>query len=166
MTARSLSALFKKSVLSTTSSEVGIMLLKISCASFPQTYYICDNNQDFVSNGITYTKWAFELAFCDEEEGQIPTSTVVIDNALPTVWEAIRSANIGDEITIEMQFVTASEPNTNQLLRTVKYIVSEVEADAINIVAQIVLATITNDSLPYHKITPSLWPGIAGGKAS
>lgn len=160
-----LTALFTEKILSPNSDEVGISLLEIDCDSFDQTYRVCDNNEDVVSNGDTYTAWAFELAFCDEVEGEVPSNTLVIDNTDPAIFEAIRQADPRDEITITYRFVAASDPDTNQLGREIVYKVADFDVTASSIVASLVLAVISTEQLPRHAWTPSFVPGLFGGRA-
>jgi hypothetical protein len=156
----SLTAAFKKALLPPESDEVGISLLDIEHVSFGQIYRICDNNQDIVSNGNTYTAYAFDIAFCDEIEGEVPSHNVVLDNTDPSIFQAIRSADARSRIKVTQRFVIASAPNTNQLKRPVVYRIADIEVDENAIVGSLILAVISNEQVPRYKYDDAHFPGL------
>lgn len=156
---RSLTAAFASAILPPDSGEVGIMLLDIAHPSF-STYHICNNNEDITSNGVLYSAYAFDIALVDEIEGEIPGQHLVIDNTDPSIFEAIRRSDSTQDITITQQFVTASEPNTNQLSRSIVYKVAEIEVDENVIQASLILAVVNQESVPYFTACPAFWPGL------
>ena len=156
----SLSAAFSAALLPPGSDEIGISLLTIEHPSFSQIYRVCDNNEDVISNGETYKAYAFELAFIDETEGEIPSHAVVLDNTDLSIFEAIRTADATQSIKISHQFVLASDPDYNQLSRTIKYTVASIDVDEQSITGSLVLAVIGNESVPYFSASPAIWPGL------
>lgn len=155
---------FKSQLFGVNSTEVGISLIDIACASFPQTYHVCDNNEDVTSNGVLYNKYAFEMAFVDEAEGEIPSNTVLLDNTDTTILEALLSADPRDDITITYRFIAASDPDYNQLGRDIVYTVSGWRVDESNITADLTLALIANEAFPAHGFYPATFPGLFGGR--
>lgn len=162
----SLTSAFTRALLPPDCEEVGISLLDITSASLGTTYHICDNNEDIVSNGVTYSAWAFELAFCDETEGEIPSHSIVIDNTNPEIFRAIRSASARDRIEITHKFVIASDPDTNQLMRPIKYQVADIEVDEVSIVANLILAVVANENFPAHSWLPSWAPALFASRSA
>lgn len=160
----SLTSYFRSQIIDPNSSEVGVGLLDISCPSFTETYYVTDNNEDIVSNGITYRKYAFELAFIDEADGEIPSSNLLLDSTDTTLLEALATMDPRDFVTISYQFVAASDPDTNQLLQPITYKLSQYTADEASIVGSLVLALLVHEQFPAHGWYPSLVPGLFGGK--
>lgn len=162
--ARSLTAALTSAILPPDGTEIGIMLLEIAHPSFSQTYRVCNNNENITSNvsgsSQVYSAYAFDIALVDEIEGEIPGQHVVIDNTDPSIFEAIRRSDSTRDITITQYFVTASEPNTNQLSRAIVYKVAEIEVDENVISASLVLAVVNQESVPYFSACPAFWPGL------
>lgn len=162
--ARSLTAAFKAALISPDCDEVGITLLTISHASFSQTYYVCDNNEDITHNGQVYSAYAFDIAFVDEVEGEIPSQYLVFDNVDTTIFTAIQQLSSTEMITVTQKFIVASNPNTNLLSRTITYKVANVDVDELTVQASLILAVISNDAIPWLSATPAIWPGLAAAR--
>lgn len=160
----SLTAYFTRQLLMPNSDEVGISLLDINVDG--SLFYVCDNNEDITSNGIVYTAWAFDLAFCDEIEGEVPSHNVLLDNTDPSIFQAIRQASSRNRITLTHRFVIASDPNTNQLLRPITYKIADIEVDENNIIGSLILAVISHESVPRHAAVPAFWPGLAASRTA
>jgi hypothetical protein len=159
-----LTAYFKSQLLGPDSGEVGVGLIDIYLDGDLDTpaYRVCDNNEDITSNGNTYTAYAFELAFVDEMDGEIPAGNVVIDNTDPAILLAILQAAPNEDIILDYQFVIASDPDNNQLSRTVRYYMSEWHANEHSITGSLVLALINNENFPRYGFTPDKFPGLFG----
>lgn len=114
-------------------SEIFVALLTISHADLATPIRVCDDGQDLVSRGNTFTAFPFELVLPDEREDRIPASKISICAVDRRVVAAVEALSSAPTVTIEV--VLRSSPDTLEYgpfkakLRPVSYDRFAVEGD-------------------------------------
>jgi len=143
--------------------QTGEVLLAICAISHPSIVNgplrVVNDLQDFVSNGLTYTAFPFQVTLpADGEDGRT-SLRLVLDNIDRTVVQAIRSIPPSSTPTVQVDLVLASQPDVveisfpNLTLRSVDYDVFVVEGD-------LELDEDDREPFPYASFTPQLFPGL------
>ena len=137
--------------------EVFLTLLTLSHPLLTSSLRFVNNITDIVSNGHTYTAWAFELPFPELGGDTLPSLTLTIDNVDPSIAEGIRS--IVTPIDVQMAWIIASDPDTIQYgplyLR-----MKGVEVTLTQISGSLAFEDLLNEPFPFETYTPGSYPGL------
>jgi hypothetical protein len=98
-----------QAALAQTTNEVFISLVEINHEDLAQPIYLCDDSQDTISNGNTYTSFPFTFTLPNDESDQEPQVKLVLPNVDRRLIEMIRSITGGP--TVKLSVVLASAPN-------------------------------------------------------
>lgn len=106
--ARSLSANARQSLFSLDANgEVWLVLLRMGSTR------VVNNNEDIVSNGVTYTAYPFEINLPADTLEKSPQVTLRIDNIDRSLTDWIRNQSDPPSVTIEV--ILASDPDNVEM---------------------------------------------------
>ena len=137
-------------------SDVFLILLTISHADISDITLV-NNNEDIVSNSVTFTAIPFNITLPDSRENAPPRATVSIDNVSREIATHIR--NITTPPTITISVTRAAAPDTLEItfapltLRNVRW-------DFTTISGELVGEDMAIEPYPAGQMSPSLFPSI------
>jgi hypothetical protein len=158
--ARTLSAALKRAVNAQETGEVLVALCAISHPSILNgPLRVASDLVDFVTDGVTYTAFPFQITLpVDTDEGR-PTLKLVLDNIDRSIIEAIRSIPPSTPPTVQVDLALKSQPDEiemsfpNLTLRNVEYDVFVVSGD-------LALDEDDREPIPAASFSPQLFPGL------
>jgi hypothetical protein len=133
-----------------------LFLLTITEPGYPPLYLV-NNNEPFVSRGITYQPYAFGLVLPADDGESLPTAALSIDNISGEIVEYIRALATPPEIVVEL--VTSAYPDVVEKrldflkLRNVNY-------DALTITGQLEVNNVLSLGFPDENYDPTHFPGL------
>lgn len=139
-------------------NNVYVNLLEIKHSTIT-TIRICDNTEDVISGGNSYTAYPFRIQLVDDREGEFPRPSIEIDNIDGTIMQALRS--ILTKATITHSAVLFNTPDVPEI-GPIDYTLVEVEYDAFSIVGILSLGIFASQAVPFHPITNATAPGAFG----
>jgi hypothetical protein len=108
--ARSVSATARAAMYAAQTDSVFLQLLLIDHDDLAAAIPVVNNTESVISGGITYLPFAFLIDLPDDNEGEITSARLTIDNVDRQIVEAVRS--IQSKATVTWSVVLASSPNT------------------------------------------------------
>ena len=102
---------FKKRV-NSIGGDAPSYLLEITHPDLAQPVRICNDTQDIVSNGNTFTALAFRISLPDDIENQLPRAKISIDNVGRELTQWIDDSNGGRGAQVRVMQVMRDDPNT------------------------------------------------------
>jgi hypothetical protein len=90
--------------------EVWLQLLTIEHADLPTPIRLVNNTEDIVSDGETFTAWSFPPILPAQNEGELPTLELMLDNVTREFTATFRS--LSTPFTITQEIVRAADPDT------------------------------------------------------
>jgi hypothetical protein len=133
-----------------------LFLLKIETPSNPPLYLV-NNNEEFMSNGINYLPYPFQLVLPEDTGDKLPTVTLTISNIDGAIIEAIRGFSEAPEISVKLvssAYPDLVEKELNYLkLRNVSY-------DAMTVTGQLETINVLSRRFPEGTYDPVHFPAI------
>lgn len=153
---RSLSASAVRSIFSSQTSEVWVMLIEISHPDMT-TIRVSSDSVDTVHDSDTYSPYPFQIGPPDDVANTMPTLSLSIDNVDRLLVSTVRGLATSPDVTVK--FVLASTPDVIEAgpyvfqMRNVVY-------DEFRITATLVYQDILHEPFPAGRITPQNFPGL------
>ena len=152
----SYTAHFKESV-GSTSGVAPLYLLEITHDQLAVPIRVVNDNQDLVSNGDTYTAYAFRITLPTDIAGQLPRATLTIDNVGRDLTQWLDDSNGGKGAQVRLMQVMPDDPDTLEYEITLDLIgVSQSQADITGVLGY-------DDTLNLAGLPISYRPDIAPG---
>ena len=117
---------------------------------------LVSNTQDITSRGNVYTAFPFEPVFPKDEEGQIASAKIRLDNVTRSLIDEIRS--LASPLRVALEVVLASTPDTVEVgfydftLRSVTY-------DATKLEGTLTLEDFLSEPYPKDIMSAAMFPG-------
>lgn len=153
---RNVSLTFRQAVYTQETNEVFLILLEISHTSL-STIRVCNNDVDITSNGNVYTAYNFKIELPSDEEGDVPTAQLVIDNVDQQLTFSIRS--ITTPPTIRIMVILASSPNTIEIDMP-DFLLTNINYNEYTITGTISIENFMSEPFPGDIFTPTQFPGL------
>src|SRR3954466_1942643 len=151
--ARTLSANAFKAMFAQETGEVFLICLTLSHPNWAQPLRVVYNNQPITRAAGVFSPAVFQIMLPDEAPDKVPTVSLTIDNVDRAVTDLIRQV-LGPRITVVMEVVLASSPNTGEAGPWTFQVVS-CTYDAQSVVATLGLEEdILNSEFPSVRYTP------------
>lgn len=109
---RPLSPKALQAVLAQQTDEVPLMCITISHSSFAAPYYLVFDTQPLQRAIAEFEPFAFQLTLAPESEDALPQVQMTIDNIDRKILTAIRTIPAGERVSMSMEVVLASQPDT------------------------------------------------------
>lgn len=133
-----------------------LFLLKIQTPDNPPLYLV-NNNQEFISQGITYLPYPFQIILPEDTGDKLPMVTLSISNIDGSIIDAIRGFSQAPEISVKLvssAYPDLVEKELNYLkLRNVSY-------DALNVTGQLETVNVLSRRFPEGTYDPVHFPAI------
>jgi hypothetical protein len=140
----------------TASPYAWFILLTITEAGQPPLYLV-NNNEPFVSRGVTYQPYAFGITLPADDGESLPKVSLSIDNISGDIVEYIRA--IKDPPDIIAELVTSAYPDiVEKRLDFLK--MRQVTYDAMTITGQLEVHNILSLAFPDEVYDPAHYPGL------
>ncbi len=95
-----------------TSGEAPVCLLEIEHAQLAQPVRVVCDTDDIVSNGDTYTAFAFQITLPTDLDNELPRAQLVLDNVGRELVQWIDSSFGGQGATVRAMQVMRDDPDT------------------------------------------------------
>lgn len=155
---RSVSANALRAMLAQETGEVFLVCVTISHSSFGAPYLLVNDQQGLVRTAGTFQPFAFSLNFPAEQEDQLPSVQMVLDNVDPAILTAIRTIG-AERPAVKVEAVLASQPNTVEA--SFSFAIISINYDANTITGTLGFEEdILNTVFPAGTYTPSNSPGL------
>jgi len=96
-------------------AEFPLIILTISHTDLVDDVTVVNDNEDLVSNGVTYQKMGFKLDLMPQPDGSTPTTTLTIDNVGNILTEWIELSYGGRGTTVSFGAVLRSNPDVLEI---------------------------------------------------
>lgn len=149
------------SMLQATTSEVWLPLLELTLSD-GTVYRVVRNNEDIVSNGQTYSAYAFDVTLPTSNNNEVPTAQLGIDNVDQMLIDGLRKQDKPVDVSIKV--IRASSPNTIEISID-SLVLQNVQWNAKQITGTLTLEDILNATYPNHfnLFDPLQFPGLFYG---
>ena len=155
--ARTLSLKALEAVFAQQTDEVFLFLLTLSHADLAESLRVTNNSVNILSNGELYTAYPFTLTLPSEQEGQITTARLTIDNIDRMIVEAIES--ISTAATVEFSLIRAEEPDVLEA-GPWTYRLRDISYDSYKVEGILSKKDILSSPWPGHAYTPGKFPAL------
>lgn len=136
------------------------ILVIFSHAELPATLYYCDNNEDVVSNGITYKATSLNVSLPPEDLNAKSSGSIVIDNTTLDMSTMVNQCNDGP-IICTIAVISADEPDSYIVEPTDTEIIEpEIDAEGNVMTAALTDEEVGDEQIPGDMMTPSTAPGM------
>jgi len=152
---RTLSTLALQSGNAQQTGEAWITLLTIEVPD-GQPIYMTDNTEDITSRSRSYIAYPFALELPSDENGQISSARLSIDNVSRTLVDEIR--NLSDPLKLTIEVVLASTPDTVEYAAN-DYILNQVTYDALTISGTLSQENFLSELYPKDIMSAVFYPG-------
>lgn len=153
---RSLSNALLAEMYSQTSSVPFLFLLTLSHSSF-STIYLVNNTEDIVSRGNTHSAFPMRITPPLDDGQSSNQMSLRLDNVSLELIDELRS--VTDRIDVKVELVLASAPDIVEI-EYGELKMSNVQYNAQNIQANLVLDDFLNTALTSEKYDPANYPGL------
>jgi len=119
--------------------------------------YLVNNNEEFVSNGITYLPYPFELVLPEDTGDKLPTVKLTISNVDGAIVDAIRGFATAPQISV--QLVSSAYPDVIE--KKLDYLqLRNVSYDAMTISGTLETINVLSRRFPDESYDPVHFPAI------
>jgi hypothetical protein len=108
---RTVSANALRAMLAENCDEVFLVCLTVNHSSFSTPYLLVNDQKPLTRTAGTFQPFAFDASMPNEEEDQVPTVLIAIDNIDTAILNSIRTIG-AERPSVKMEVVLASSPNT------------------------------------------------------
>ena len=138
-------------------SAVFLELLTIDHPDLSQPIRLCTDVIDHVSRGNTYTAFPCQVVLPPDQDGELPTVDLVVENVTRALVDGLRSISTPATITIET--VLASSPDVVEVgPLTCACRASQWSRDTVRL--SLSFQPIAAEPFPAGVYSPSLFPGL------
>lgn len=159
---RAVSSAGRASLYAQDTAEVWVVLITIEHADLPAPIRICNNTEDVVSDGETFTAWGFSPVLPAETDGELPAIELALDNVDRTFTTALRA--ITSPITLTEQVVRASDPDDVEAEFVFESRVIHYEGTSVRI--ELASESLLIEAFPGDLYTRTTNPGLFEGVAT
>lgn len=121
------------------------------------SYYLVNNTEDIISNGITYTAFPMKILLPSDDGESAREFRIEFDNASLLLLVALRS--VTSPIPCRIDMVLASMPDIVQISAT-DLLIKSITYDKSKIIAKIVLDNFLSVAMTSERYSPSAYPGM------
>ena len=154
---RTLSSAMLQAIYAQETGVVPILLLTLSGPGIT-TIRVTSDAVNTVSNGQAFAPFPFMLTLPDDRADQIPQARLTIDAVDQRIADAVLKQLGNQPLTVTMQLVTSTDPDTIELQYTM--MMREIEGDALTISGALHFDPILAEPFPGDLVTPSTLPGV------
>jgi len=147
---------FLSTVHSQESGNVLSLLIEIRHPSISTPIRLCDNTEDLVSGGNTYTGFPFEMTLF-QEDGQTPRASIRIQNVDRRIGDAVE--RLTTRPTMDVAIVVSDSPDDFEFDWQQMELAS-VNGNAIAVTGEITGVDYTSEPWPYLRATQDALPGL------
>lgn len=148
----------RRSLFAQTTSEGWLPLIDIDHAGISPPLHFVRDNQDVVSNGVTYKSLFFDVALPPDKVEEIPEVELVVDNVDLRLIDEIRTIT-GDPPVVTLSMVPISDPD-NVLIGPLDFDLGSINYDASQVRGQLTFTSVYDDQAPAKLFTPNNAPGL------
>jgi hypothetical protein len=164
--ARTLTPTAWAAIVAQETDEVFAVLLELNHSSFSSPIRASSDNGDTladgtlgtISNSTEFVFYPFEFIMPDQVEDAPPRARLSIDNIDRSIVAAVRGAN-GDPVSVTVQIVVASEPDTS-LIGSVVFSLTNVKYDSLTVSGDLTFTAVLDEPYPEGVFGPSSFPGL------
>jgi len=138
-------------------SDVFLVLLTISHADISPDVTVVNNNEDIVSNSVTFTAFPFDITLPDNRENSPTRATLTIDNVSREIATHIR--NITSAPTVTIQVIRAADPDTIEI-DFVPLTLRNVSWNFTTVSGELVAENMEMEPYPAGQFSPAYFPAI------
>lgn len=153
----SLSTVAKSAIFAQNTTEVFITLLTLDSTELSTSINVAANYENVVSNGTTYVAFPFNLRLPSQQDENMPSASIEIDNIDRTIVNAVRTLTAPADVSIKI--VLASSPDTYEY-ESPTFKLKGVTWDANVVRGSLTFDTIFGKKFPGEDMTPDLFPGM------
>lgn len=137
--------------------EIWLQLLTIEHADLATPIRLVNNTEDIVSDGQTFTAWSFPAILPAQNDGELPTVELALDNVTREFTATVRS--LSTPFTITKEIIRASDPDT---IEAGPYVYESRTARITDRTLRIEVGTesIMNEPFPEATYTPTTNPAL------
>lgn len=135
-------------------SDVFLILLTIAHADISPDITVVNNNEDIVSNSITFTAFPFDITLPDNSPARAILS---IDNVSREIATHIR--NITTAPTVKIQVIRAADPDTIEL-EFIPLTLRNVSWNYTTVSGELVAENMAAEPYPAGQFSPAFFPGM------
>lgn len=146
-----------EAILAPQTDQAFVFLLEIEHPNLSEPIRVTDNEANLVSNDELYLAFPFRIALPTDQEDQIPSVHIVIDNVDRRIAEAVESINTPADLTFRL--VRAEDPDTIEA-GPWSYKFRNISYDAFQVEATVTNEDILNEPFPKDIFSPATTPGI------
>lgn len=132
---RNVSSITRQALQGAQTEKVFLILITIDHPDLVSPLHLVNNNEDIISNGVTYQGMAFKFTPPVEEDGTIKNTKILIDNVDRQLVLAVRS--ITSAPTLVASIIRSDAPDVieagpwNFIVRNVSYNVMQVSGELV-----------------------------------
>lgn len=164
--ARTLTPTAWAAIVAQETDEIIVVLLELNHSSFASPIRASSDNADELADGTTgtisnsneFVFYPFEFLMPDQVEDAPPRARLSIDNIDRSIVSAVRGAS-GDAITVTVQIVLASEPDSS-LVGSLVFDLTNVKYDALTVSGDLTFTAVLDEPYPEGVFGPSSFPGL------
>lgn len=154
---RSMSLTARTAVMAPETGAAFLILLTIDHADLTDPIRVTNDAVTTVSRGQTYLSYPFAIALPGEQEDEVQTTRLRIDNISGEILATLR--RLSGKPTLTMDVVVASTPSVVEA-GPFQYRLNSIDADALTLEGELQAEPILVEPIPAAKITPIRFPGL------
>lgn len=135
-----------------------VYLLEITHSQLGQPIRVVNDNQDLVSNGNTFSAFAFKIQLPDDISKQMPSIPLTVDNIGREMTQWLEASNGGKGAQVRVMQVMRNAPNVIEVDFTLTLL--NVVQDMLQITAQLGYQNFLDIPCLTATYTPETAPGI------
>ncbi|KKW67389.1 hypothetical protein AAV94_11150 [Lampropedia cohaerens] len=153
-----LSTTFRANRQRVTDTSGVLVLVEITHPQFSEPLRLANDTQNWVSRGITYVGYPFEVQLPNDAQGETPQARIVIDNLGGDMLAELESWQPGEPIMCKLIVTDRSSPDVHEI--TITEPLNVVSADAATVTCSIGLDYLLRRSAVLLRHDPATSPGI------
>lgn len=151
-----LTAAANSQIQATSSEIVLISLLTFSLPGY-QPLHLCNNTEDIVSRGVTYTRFPFQISMPNDDSERLPTVRLRIDNIDGAIIEYIRA--LPQAPTLLLEVVTNIDFNVVE--RSIGFLkLEQVNYNSLEISGSLTVDNVLSRRFPVSDYDPIQFPAL------
>jgi hypothetical protein len=149
---RAFSAVAVRSALAQDSREAWLLLLEIRHPTLSTPIYVVNNNENIISNGVTYQAYPFEIELAIDDSEHLPEVHLTFDNVERLLVEAIRAIDQPPDITLRL--VLSTQPNVVEM-QIAGLTMRQVTWDAFTVTGTLLVDDLMSTRYPGEVVSPA-----------
>lgn len=139
--------------------QVFLACLTISHPDMATPIRVVNDKQDLVRSAGTFIGYPFDAPLPNSQDDQLPQVQIRIDNVDPTILNQLRALDRDDDITVTLEIVMASSPDTVEA-GPFDFTLKDTSFDVASITGTLAYEDILNEVFPKDTFTPTNAPGL------